>query len=66
MGVAAVIATDPIHNLDHMAITQLRCLYSGVRSSTQLYRHTYILYYCGGPYQLPVESNTLRKLEMLI
>lgn len=29
MGVAAVIATDSIHNLVHMAITQLHSSYSG-------------------------------------
>lgn len=37
MGVAAVIATDSIHNLVHMVITQLHSSYSG---DTPTQQHT--------------------------
>ena len=47
MGVAAVIATDSIHNLVHMAITQLHSSYSGDTPTQQhttlpAYLHTVI------------------------
>lgn len=40
MGVAAVIATDSIHDLVHMAINQLHSSYSGDAPTQQQQQHT--------------------------
>lgn len=41
MGVAAVIATDSIHDLLHMAINQLHSSYSGDEPTQQLTGHSH-------------------------
>lgn len=51
MGVAAVIATDSIHDLVHMAITQLHSSYSGdtpTQQHTALPAQLHTVLYCNG------------------
>lgn len=49
MGVAAVIATDSIHDLVHMAITQLHSSYSGdTQQHIALQAQLHTVLYCNG------------------
>lgn len=48
MGVAAVIATDSIHDLVHMAINQLHSSYSGDAPTQQHTGHLHTVPDCNG------------------